>query len=233
MRQPARNRYGAPRTLKCIAEKSAEASTMAFAGRSGVTVQMFDLDRRQKLKSHTLQEPCVYWKWTSNTNLAMVTATSVWHWDMSSEGPTKLFDRAVPQAQVLHYSVSQDSQWCVLGVIQQGASGNIEGKMQLYNLERKLSQALEGFAAAFGQIQLPGREPAQIIAFHEKKATDPTPKLHVREVGRKNGPPFAVRLLRPEQWWRLKLLAASLNGYMLLLSLVLASLKIVSNGGIS
>lgn len=160
--------------------------------RSGVTVQMFDLQQRQKLKSHTLAEPCVFWKWTSANNLAIVTATSVWHWDMSKEAPAKIFDRAVPQAQVLNYSVSQDSQWCVLGVIQQG-NGGIEGRMQLYNFERKLSQALEGFCAAFGVIKIPGREPAQIIAFHEKKTADPTPKLHVREVGRKGGAPFAVQ----------------------------------------
>ena len=61
----------------------AEAAVMnpaqnILALRSGTTLQIFNLDQKAKMKSHAMTEPVVFWKWTSATNLALVTATSVY-----------------------------------------------------------------------------------------------------------------------------------------------------------
>jgi len=45
--------------------------------RAGKTLQIFNLDTKQKLNSHVMPEPVVFWKWTSPLNLGLVTATSV------------------------------------------------------------------------------------------------------------------------------------------------------------
>jgi clathrin heavy chain len=169
-----------------------------LALRSGVNVQIFNLDTRQKLKSHQLTEPCVYWKWTSNSNLAMVTASAVYHWSLEGDSaPQQVFDRhpSLQNAQIINYRVSQDGKWCVLGGIAPGANGVVNGSMQLYNFEKKLSQPLQGHAAAFAVLKIPGRDdPAQVIVFHEKKHDSPEPpKLYVREVGRTAGPPYGVQ----------------------------------------
>jgi len=172
-----------------------------LALRAGTTLQIFNLDTKQKLKSHAMPEPLLYWKWTSPTNLGLVTATSVWHWALdASSPPVKLFDRHPtlgPNTQIINYRVSPDGMWCVLGGISAGAGGQVNGNMQLYNVERKLSQPLQGHAAAFCTIKIPGREdPAQLLVFHEKKAETPgePPKFYIKEVGRdpSKGPPFQV-----------------------------------------
>lgn len=174
----------------------AEAAVMnpsqsILALRSGTTVQIFNLDAKAKVKSHTMPEPLVFWKWTSSENLAMVTASAVYHWALAGDAqPTKMFDRHAtlgPSTQIINYRVSPDNKWCVLGGISQGAGGSINGNMQLFNLDKKLSQPLQGHAAAFATLKIPGREDAQVIVFHEKKADaqpGEPPKLYVREVGR-------------------------------------------------
>lgn len=60
------------------------------------TIQIFDLQAKQKLKSAVMTEDVVYWKWYSERSLGLVTETSVWHWDVfdpAQANPVKQFDR--------------------------------------------------------------------------------------------------------------------------------------------
>lgn len=60
------------------------------------TLQIFDLAQKQKLKSNTMNEDVVFWKWFSPDSLGLVTDTSVYHWnvyDASQTAPVKIFDR--------------------------------------------------------------------------------------------------------------------------------------------
>ena len=62
----------------------------------GKTLQVFDLDAKQKLKSAVMTEDIVFWKWYSETSLGLVTESSVYHWDVfdaNAHSPTKMFDR--------------------------------------------------------------------------------------------------------------------------------------------
>jgi len=162
-----------------------------LALRSATTLQIFDLDAKAKIKSHNMPEPLVFWKWTSPINLALVTGTAVYHWNLDPQSPpTKIFDRHATlgaNTQIINYRVSPDDKWCLLGGISAGAGGAVNGNMQLYNIDKKLSQPLQGHAAAFATLKLPGRDdPAHCIVFHEKRADNPAepPKLYIREVGR-------------------------------------------------
>jgi clathrin heavy chain len=195
-------RNGAQVTRRPI---QAEAAIMnpeqnILALRSGTTLQIFNLDAKAKIKSHQTSEPLVFWKWTSPLNLALVTATSVWHWALDAQSePVKMFDRHAtlgPNTQIINYKVSPDLKWCLLGGISAGAGGMVNGNMQLFNVDRKVSQPLQGHAASFGTIKIKGREDAQILVFHEKKAEAPQepPKLYIKEIGRDpaKGAPFGV-----------------------------------------
>jgi clathrin heavy chain len=169
-----------------------------IALRSALILQIFNLDAKAKLKSHTMPEAVVFWKWTSPTNLALVTAHSVYHWSLDGQAaPVKFFDRHASlgaNCQIINYRVAPDGKWAVLGGISARPGGGVNGNMQLYNLDKQVSQPLEGHAASFCTLTLPGREPAQVICFHEQKTTGEPPKLYVREIGRdpSRGPPFGV-----------------------------------------
>lgn len=60
------------------------------------TVQIFDLDNKKKLKSATMNEDVVFWKWISEDSLGLVTDAAVYHWNVFDENqltPVKITDR--------------------------------------------------------------------------------------------------------------------------------------------
>jgi clathrin heavy chain len=60
------------------------------------TLQIFDLGQKLKLKSATMNEDVVFWKWISESTLGLVTETSVYHWDITNEAqaaPVEVFKR--------------------------------------------------------------------------------------------------------------------------------------------
>lgn len=60
------------------------------------TLQIFDLGNKAKLKSTTMNEDVVFWKFISENTLGLVTDTSVYHWDIFDQSqamPQKVCDR--------------------------------------------------------------------------------------------------------------------------------------------
>ncbi|TID27777.1 clathrin heavy chain [Venturia nashicola] len=160
------------------------------------TLQIFDLEAKAKLKSTTMSEDVVFWKFFSDTTLGLVTETSVYHWnifDPSAAMPQKMFDRNANLAgcQIINYRVSDDENWMVVvGISQQ--QGRVVGAMQLYSKARGISQAIEGHAAAFGTIRLEGvASDTKLFTFAVRTATGA--KLHVVEVDHVQGQPVFAK----------------------------------------
>ena len=60
------------------------------------TLQIFDLSQKQKIKSCSMSEDVVFWKWFSPDSLGLVTDTSIYHWNVYEPqqlAPLKIFDR--------------------------------------------------------------------------------------------------------------------------------------------
>lgn len=190
---------------------SAQAAIMnpvskIIALRAEQQLQIFNLELRAKMKSYSMPVPVVYWKWTSPNNIALVTATSVFHWSIEGEtAPVKVFDRnagMLDGTQVINYQVSQDGKWCLLVAISAGPAGpsgpTINGNMQLYSMEKSVSQMLQGHSGVFSTISVPGRDDkAQILCFEDKKPDQPA-KLFIMEVGRDKNAPGGVFRIQPQ-----------------------------------
>lgn len=57
-------------------------------------VQVFDLDTRQKLKQSEVPEPVTFWRYISQTKIALVGKVAVYHVDITNqEGPVRVFER--------------------------------------------------------------------------------------------------------------------------------------------
>ncbi|KAI9745433.1 MAG: hypothetical protein M1818_000967 [Claussenomyces sp. TS43310] len=158
------------------------------------TLQIFNLEQKTKLKSATMNEDVVFWKWISETALGLVTDTAVFHWDVfdpSQASPVEVFKRNpnLSGNQIINYRVSDDGKWMVVVGISQ-VSGRVVGAMQLYSKERGISQAIEGHAASFGSIRLEGA-PADTKVFTFAVRTATGAKLHVVEVDHvASNPPY-------------------------------------------
>ncbi len=54
------------------------------AGSTGDSLQIFNLEMKSKMKSFQIAQPVVFWKWITPSKLGLVTATTVYHWDMNA-----------------------------------------------------------------------------------------------------------------------------------------------------
>lgn len=110
------------------------------------TLQIFNIEMKSKMKAHTMTEDVVFWKWISLNTLALVTETSVYHWSMEGDStPVKMFDRhsSLNGCQIINYRCNPNQQWLLLVGIS-ALPNRVAGAMQLYSVERKVSQAIEG-----------------------------------------------------------------------------------------
>jgi clathrin heavy chain len=173
-----------------------------IALRAQSTLQIFNLELRAKMKSHNMTDNVVFWRWISPNTIALVTATAVFHWSIEGDAvPAKIFDRnagLLDGNQIINYQVSCDGKWCLLVGISAGAGGAINGTMQLYSIEKSVSQMLQGHSGVFTVITVPGRaEPAQILCFEDKKPDQPA-KMFIMEVGRDKSSPGGVFRVAPK-----------------------------------
>lgn len=71
--------------------------------------------------------------------------------------PQKMFDRhsSLTGCQIINYRTDKNCKWLLLvGISAQ--QHRVAGNMQLYSVDRKVSQPIEGHAAAFAQLKIPG-----------------------------------------------------------------------------
>lgn len=175
-----------------------------IALRAQNVVQLFNIAEKRKVKSFKLEQEDIanglYWRWCTPELLAMVTGTAVFHWSSAgSSDPVKVFDRHanLQPCQIISYRLSQDEKWCSLVGISQGAvPGTVDGAIQLYSVEKRVSQPITGHAACFSTITSDGLS-RQIFSFVERKPNQ-SPKLFCMEVGKDKDAPGGVFKVPPQ-----------------------------------
>uniref|UniRef100_A0A8C9F7E3 Clathrin heavy chain n=1 Tax=Pavo cristatus TaxID=9049 RepID=A0A8C9F7E3_PAVCR len=168
---------------------SAESAIMnpaskVIALKAGKTLQIFNIEMKSKMKAHTMAEEVIFWKWISVNTVALVTETAVYHWSMEGESqPQKMFDRHASLAgcQIINYRTDEHQKWLLLiGISAQ--QNRVVGAMQLYSVDRKVSQPIEGHAAAFAEFKIEGNaKPSTLFCFAVRSPAGG--KLHIIEVG--------------------------------------------------
>ena len=135
------------------------------------------------MKAYNMTEECVFWKWISVNTIGIVTELAVYHWSMEGDSqPVKVFDRhaTLQGCQILSYSTDKEMKWLALGGLSL-QNGQAVGRMQLYSVDRQVSQPIEGHAACFAQFKYQSnKEPSTIFSFAARGAQGG--KLHILEV---------------------------------------------------
>lgn len=160
------------------------------------TLQIFNIEMKSKMKAHTMIDDVIFWKWISVNTIALVTETTVYHWGMEGDSqPLKMFDRhsSLSGCQIINYRTDEKQNWLLLvGISAQ--QNRVVGAMQLYSVERKVSQPIEGHAAGFTQFKMEGnQEQSTLFCFAVRGAQGG--KLHIIEVGQAptGNQPFAKK----------------------------------------
>ncbi|VDD80563.1 unnamed protein product [Mesocestoides corti] len=155
-----------------------------MALKSGNVLQIFNIELKTKMNMHKMPDPVIFWKWISVNTIALVTATSVYHWSIEDNStPVKMFDRhsSLANTQIINYRTDESCKWLLLiGISVQ--ENRVVGSMQLYSVDRKVSQPIEGHAAAFVQYKGDGQpNPTTLFCFAVRTAQ--SCNLHIIEVG--------------------------------------------------
>ena len=155
-----------------------------IALKAGKTLQIFNMELKAKMKAHNMTDDVVFWKWLTPNLVGLVTDSAVYHWTIEGDSaPSKVFDRHtnLNGCQIINYRASHDLKWLLLIGIS-ATSGRVAGAMQLYSVDRKVSQPIEGHAAAFTQHKVEGNNAeSTLFCFAVRNPTGG--KLHVIEVG--------------------------------------------------
>uniref|UniRef100_A0AAQ4RS25 Clathrin heavy chain n=1 Tax=Gasterosteus aculeatus aculeatus TaxID=481459 RepID=A0AAQ4RS25_GASAC len=140
-------------------------TSKVIALKAAKTLQIFNIEMKSKVKAHTMTEEVMFWKWISVNTVALVTDTAVYHWSMEGDSqPAKVFDRhaSLLGCQIINYRTDEQQKWLLLiGISAQ--QNRVVGAMQLYSVDRKVSQPIEGHAAAFGEFRVEGNLKASTL----------------------------------------------------------------------
>lgn len=88
-----------------------------LALKAGRVLQIFNIELKSLIKSHTMTEDVLFWKWISTNTLALVTETAVWHWSMEDDSSMqKMFDRQknLDDFELINYRTDSSLKWLLL-----------------------------------------------------------------------------------------------------------------------
>ena len=101
---------------------------------------------------HDAQE-LAFWRYLDSSTVAIVTQTAVLHWKVTETRSKKMFqiEQSLQGRAITTYQVTDDLRWLLLG--------NIEGKMQLYCVETRVSYLIDGYSGGFLTMPSPRDTP--------------------------------------------------------------------------
>lgn len=82
------------------------------------------------------------------------------------------------------YKVNNSGQWCFLYGIAANEAKVIEGRLQLYMIEKKQGQYLDGFVGTFAEMPVGNSATYtnSLFSFAERKPGDPVTRIHIMEI---------------------------------------------------
>ena len=151
---------------------------------SGRKVLRFTTPAQREDESHTMTSQVVYWQWTSRPiSGSSPRPRSSTGRSMCTRRPARFLIMAVRRRADHQHRVSDDGKWCLLTSIATGIDSVVNGTMQLYSIELKVSQTLQGRADASTPSRCRARRPGTSALLRGEEA-GPAAKLFVMEVGR-------------------------------------------------
>lgn len=131
-------------------------SRSLLALRMGVNVRLFDIEKRHTLQAAVLPAAVSFWRWINHEVLAIVTDTAVFHWRVGADEPVHIFDRhaSLASAQIVAYVADRSAKWLAIVGITPDKGKSAVGSLQLFSVDKRLSQILPAHAATFAYVAM-------------------------------------------------------------------------------
>ena len=155
-------------------------------------IQIFNRDTSTKLVDIVINLDIKFWKWLNETNLALVTDTSVYTLSIDSveSPPKKIFDRSGALASqggfIMNISCDANMQWFALSAIYSNKDNTgkvvILGNIQIFCASVNQVQHVEGYCGNFGSIKAADDTMVNCLTFIEKKTTENKYSLLIHDI---------------------------------------------------
>ncbi|XP_022191703.2 clathrin heavy chain [Nilaparvata lugens] len=147
-------------------------------------LQIIDFKTKILIKQFIMDTDIVFWKWISESVIALVTGSSVYHWSIDGDSdPVKIFDRhqIMKGDQIISYKADNILNWVLLiGLSCQ--NNRVVGTMQLYCVQVARSQIIEAHSACFTTFKMEGNQtPSNLICLASRQ--EQSGKLYIIETG--------------------------------------------------
>eukprot|EP00737_Agarophyton_chilense_P001413 gb/GEZJ01001588.1/.p1 GENE.gb/GEZJ01001588.1/~~gb/GEZJ01001588.1/.p1 ORF type:complete len:1778 (+),score=279.90 gb/GEZJ01001588.1/:30-5336(+) len=157
-----------------------------LAVRVGSNVSVIDLSTKKKLYEAVLPDAVAFWHWLDDSLLTIVTATTVFHWNLSDD-PQPVFERhhSLANSQIIAYAADPSRKWLAVTALS-AQNTAVVGHVQLFSSAKNLSQILSAHAATFATLTLDDYT-ANLFLFASRAENDHTGKtesvLRIIELG--------------------------------------------------
>ena len=144
---------------------------------SNIMIQVYNLGTRKKLKEISLNYEVEFWKWLNDRTIGLVSLSSVLVLDISemNSPARKVFDKqggiAGSKVFVMNLACDPSNQWYALSAISSSNAGvqpQVIGFIQLYNIQKNVSQNIEGFAPSMRNVKCYDDNACSIFCFIDK-----------------------------------------------------------------
>ncbi|KZW01280.1 clathrin heavy-chain terminal domain-containing protein [Exidia glandulosa HHB12029] len=174
---------------------NSQSKLVVLVGAKGV-LYVCDADTGMKLETQRMNDDIELVRWISNSLVAVVTRTAVYHWQVNRNRclrPDEWFirDPALRSATIVDYRICQDGAYAALiahePTINARESIAAEGLVQLYSRQHATSKIIEGHAFDLVEADLTGYPRGMVLALSAKR-TLMTSELRLMEIIPDTGP---------------------------------------------
>ncbi|XP_050028849.1 clathrin heavy chain 1-like isoform X2 [Dermacentor andersoni] len=150
---------------------------------------LYSTRTKKLLHKSRLERDLVYWAWVTPSTLGLVTRDAVFHWDCSSAPTEPVFmfslHERIRNTELVGYITDPGLKWlAVTGLFQEEQV--VSGLVQLYSVDRRVSQLLPGQCAQLCRHQFQGQAHASqllLLADRGPAVQRPEGRLHLSELG--------------------------------------------------
>ncbi|XP_014673517.1 PREDICTED: clathrin heavy chain 2-like isoform X2 [Priapulus caudatus] len=186
------NLYGGGATVRwkvCADSVKKNPGKPWVALKAGQQLEVYDMERKVLVSKHKTSFPVIFWTWIGASVIALVSDDAVYHWDLAhgsdaSSAQRRLFARhsRLDNAEIVSYVADDAHRWCaLLGLIEN--DGAVQGVVQLYSTDERLSQPIDAHAVSFATYTFDGNAHPSTLLCVALRACGRSGKVHVVELG--------------------------------------------------
>ncbi|GAB1609897.1 clathrin heavy chain-like [Argonauta hians] len=167
-----------------------------IALKASLRFEVFNVGNKVLVSKTDMLEPVIFWTWINSDIIAIITDTTVYHWDLwqGDSPPENVFQRhdRLTFSEIISYKADPSLKWlAITGLTPE--EDRISGVTQLYNVDEDITQCINSHAVCFTQYRFDDNPLPSTVFCVASRDTQDKGKIHIIELGPYKHGNFAPR----------------------------------------